>query len=134
MSCRNKILAIVPAIVLGIGLSIPAIAQDASSSPAASAGTSMDRAGEDSEGAAKNVYHGTVTAMDDTKITTEVKAAFVSGKDIHSNEIHVSTTAGIVTLRGHVQNSDMAARAGAIAKNSSGVRGVNNHLRVSPSD
>jgi hyperosmotically inducible periplasmic protein len=130
MNYKNKILAMVPAMVLGIGLAIPALAQD---SPPVAAGTSMHRAGEDSEGAAKNAYVGTVTALDDTTITTKVKAAFASGKGIDSNDIHVTTTAGVVTLGGQVQNSYMASRVEEIARNTNGVRGVTNDLRVSSS-
>jgi hyperosmotically inducible protein len=130
MNTKKKILTMVPAIVLGIGLAIPVFAQDDASAPV-SAGTSMHRAGEDSEGGAKNAYAGTVTAVDDTTITTKVKAAFASGKGIDSNDIHVSTTAGVVKLDGRVQNSNMAARVEDIARNTKGVRGVTNDLRVS---
>jgi len=129
MKNKNKILAMVPALALGIGLAIPALAQDASAPVPAS--TSMHRAGEDTKKAAENAYTGTVTAAEDTTITTKVKAAFATGKDIKSGDIHVTTTAGIVTLGGQVQNSDMAARAVAIAKNTDGVRGVTNDLQVS---
>ncbi len=128
MNYKNKILALVPAMVLGIGLAIPALAQD---NPPVAAGTSMHQAGEDTEGATKNVYQGTVRALDDTTITTKVKAAFATGKGIDSNDIHVSTTAGVVTLGGHVQNSYMASRVEEIARNTNGVRGVNNDLHVS---
>ncbi len=128
MNYKNRILALVPAMVLGIGLAIPALAQE---NPPVAAGTSMHQAGEDTEGAAKNAYQGTVRALDDTTITTKVKAAFASGKGIDSNDIHVSTTAGVVTLGGHVQNSYMASRVEEIARNTNGVRGVNNDLRVS---
>ncbi len=128
MNYKNKILALVPAMVLGIGLAIPALAQD---NPPVAAGTSMHQAGEDTEGAAKNAYQGTVRALDDTTITTKVKAAFATGKGIDSNDIHVSTTAGVVTLGGHVQNSYMASRVEEIARNTNGVRGVNNDLHVS---
>jgi hyperosmotically inducible periplasmic protein len=127
---KSKILAMVPAMVLGIGMAIPALAQDTSSAPVP-AGTSMHQAGEDTTGAVKNAYTGTVTALDDTKITTQVKAAFATGKDIKSGDIHVNTTAGIVTLDGQVQNSDMSARVEAIARNTTGVRGVTNDLRLS---
>ncbi|MGO9605242.1 MAG: BON domain-containing protein [Candidatus Binataceae bacterium] len=129
MNSKKKLMAMIPAMVLGIGLAIPALAQDASAPVSAS--TSMDRAGSDTTGAAKNAYTGTVTALSDTKITTEVKAAFASGKDIESNHIHVKTVAGIVTLRGRVQSPDMSSRVESIARNASGVRGVNNDLRVS---
>ena len=131
MNNGHRILAMVPAIALGIGLAIPAFAQNSSARAQVPASTSMHRAGEDTEGAAKNAYTGTATALSDTTITTKVKAAFASGKDIKSNDIHVTTTAGVVKLSGQVQNSDMAARVVAIARNTSGVRDVTNDLRVS---
>lgn len=120
----------VPAMVLGIGLALPALAQNTSTSSSIPASASMDRAGQDTAGAAKNAYVGTATALDDTKITTAVKAAFASGKGIKSNHIHVTTSAGVVTLRGRVKNSDMSARVESIAKNTTGVRSVTNDLRV----
>lgn len=110
MNSKSKILAMVPAMMLGIGLAIPVLGQNTSTSPPVPAGTSMHQAGEETEGAVKNAFAGTVTALDDTTITTEVKAALASGKGIKSNDIHVSTTAGVVTLGGRVQNSHMAAR------------------------
>ncbi|MBF6570284.1 MAG: BON domain-containing protein [Candidatus Binataceae bacterium] len=93
----------------------------------------MNQAGEDTQRAVQNAYLGTVTALRDTAITAEIKAAFVSEMDIKSFDIHVTTTAGVVTLDGHVPNSDMAARVEAIAKNTEGVRDVANNLRISSS-
>jgi len=130
MNSIHKILGVVPAMALGIGLAIPALAQNTSTSPPVPASTSMHRAGENTEGAAKNAYVGTVTAISDTTITTKVKSALASGKGIKSNDIHVTTTAGVVTLGGQVQNPHMAARVVAIARNTKGVRGVTNDLRV----
>jgi osmotically-inducible protein OsmY len=133
MNYKTRILAIVPAIVLGIGLTIPAFAQETTASSTVPASTSMHQAGDDSEGAATNTYHGTVTALNDTRITTEVKTDLAAAKDLRSGQIHVTTTAGVVTLHGRVHNSAVARRAEAIASNASGVRGVTNDLRVSPS-
>jgi len=133
MSSKNRILTLVPAMVLGIGLALPVLAQETSGSSGTSASTSMHRAGEDTEGAAKNAYHGTVTALDDTRITTEVKTDLAAAKDLRSGQIHVTTTAGIVTLRGTVHDSAVASRAEAIARNASGVRGVKNDLKMSSS-
>ena len=133
MNNKNKIMAMVPAIVLGLGLAIPALSQEttASSNPPASA--SMHQAGEDTEGAVANTYHGAVTAVDDTRITTEVKTDLAAAKDLRSGQIHVTTTAGVVTLDGLVHDSTVVARAEAIARDTNGVRGVTNDLRVSSS-
>jgi len=128
---KNRILYVVSAIMLGIGLTIPAFAQDTSGNPPVPASTSMHRAGEATEKAATNAYEGTATALDDTTITAELKAAFARGKDIKSNDIHVTTTAGVVNLSGQVQSDEMAARVAKIARDTKGVRGVINNLRVS---
>jgi len=133
MSSKNKILAIVPAMVLGIGLALPALAQETSGSSGVPASTSMHQAGEDTESAAQNAYHGTVTALDDTRITTEVKTNLAAAKDLRSGQIHVTTVAGVVTLEGRVHDSNVVSRAEAIARDASGVRGITNHLRVDSS-
>jgi hypothetical protein len=133
MNMQKKVIATISVALLGMGLAKPAVAQNTSTSPPVSAGTSMHQALEDTEGAAKNAYAGTVTASKDTLITTRVKAALANSKGIRSGAIHVTTTAGVVTLDGQVSSSNIATRAEAIAKNTSGVRGVTNHLRVSSS-
>jgi hyperosmotically inducible protein len=130
MNGKYGILGLVPAMALSIGLAIPAFAQDNSAPVPAS--TSMHRAGEHSEAAVTNAYTGTARAVTDTKITTKVKAAFAAGKGIDSDDIHVTTTAGIVKLSGEVKNSRMAARLVAIAKNTEGVQAVTNDLQVNP--
>ena len=130
MSSKNNILALVQAVVLGIWLALPAFAQDTGGT---SASSSMHQAGEDTESAAKNAYHGTATALDDTRITTEVKTDLAAAKNLRSGQIHVTTTAGVVTLRGTVHDSAVASHAEAIARNASGVRAVKNYLRVSSS-
>ena len=133
MSSKNKILAMVPAMVLGFGLAIPAIAQETGAGSGVPASTSMHQAGENTESATRNVYNGAVTAVDDTAITTAVKTNLAAAKDMRSGQIHVTTTAGVVTLEGRVHDSDVASRAVAIAKDASGVRNVTNDLQVDPS-
>jgi osmotically-inducible protein OsmY len=133
MSSKNKILTMVPAMVLGVGLAIPAIAQETSAGAGVSASTSMHQAGEDTESATQNAYQGAVTAVDDTTITTAVKANLATAKDIRSGQIHVTTTGGVVTLEGTVHDANVAARAVAIAKDASGVQNVTNDLQVDPS-
>jgi len=134
MNRKAKTIAWLSATLLSSALALPVLAQDADDNPPAPASSSMHQAGQDTVGAAQNAYHGTITALDDTRITSEVKAALANGKDIHSNLIHVTTTAGIVTLDGQVQDADIAERAESIARDTSGVRGVTNDLRVSSSE
>lgn len=133
MSNKHKILAIVPALALGFGLAIPAIAQETSAGSGVPASTSMHQAGEDTESAATNTYQGAVTAVDDTAITTAVKTNLAAAENMRSGQIHVTTTAGVVTLEGRVHDSNVVSRAVAIAKDSSGVRSVTNQLQVDSS-
>jgi hyperosmotically inducible protein len=130
MSGNKRIWALMQAAVLGISLALPACAQETGGT---SASTSMHQAGEDTESAAKNAYHGTATALDDTRITTEVKTALAMAKDLRSGQIHVATTASVVTLEGTVHDSAIVSRAEAIAKSADGVRAVKNDLQVSSS-
>lgn len=69
-------------------------------------------------------------AIDDTEITTKIKAAFFAESGLKTLQISVDTVKGVVTLSGSVDtqsHSDMAkAMAGAV----SGVNRVNNHLMV----
>jgi hyperosmotically inducible protein len=133
MSRKNKILAIVPAMVLGFGLAIPAVAQETSAGSGVPASTSTHQAGENTGSAAQNAYQGAVTAVDDTTITAAVKTNLAVAPDMRSGQIHVTTTAGVVTLEGRVHDSNVASRAVAIAKDASGVRSVTNELQVDPS-
>jgi hyperosmotically inducible protein len=129
MSSKNKVLAIVPALVLGVGLAFPAFAQD-SNVPAS---TSMDQAGHNSADAVKNAYQGSVTAVDDTTITTAVKTNLAAARDLRSGQVHVTTVAGVVTLQGWMHDPVVISRAEAIARDTSGVRMVTNELQVDSS-
>jgi len=129
LSSKNKVLAIVPALVLSIGLALPAFAQDSG----ASASTSMDQAGHNSADAARNAYQGSVTAVDDTTITTAVKTNLAAARDLRSGQVHVTTVAGVVTLQGWMHDPIVISRAEAITRDTSGVRHVTNDLQVDPS-
>jgi len=94
------------------------------------AGESVEQAGSDTLDAAKHAAKRTATAMRDTKITAKVKVALHEAGITEDSQIHVSTRAGIVKLRGRVPSSDTAMRAEQLAKQTEGVRGVTNDLRV----
>jgi len=74
----------------------------------------------------------TAVAIDDTEITTRVKAAIFAEPGLKSLQIGVETVKGVVTLDGSVDsqaNSDTAkALAGAVA----GVVAVDNKLVIKP--
>src|ERR1700735_1655804 len=133
MSGKNKVLAIVPALVLGIGLALPAFAQETTANSGVPASSSMNQAGRNSADAARNAYQGGGTAIDDTTITTAVKTNLAAARDLRSGQVHVTTVAGVVTLQGWMHDPVVISRAEAIARDTSGVRNVTNDLQVDPS-
>ena len=68
--------------------------------------------------------------IDDSAITTKVKAAFVGDDMIKSNEISVTTFKGKVQLSGFVDNSDQRSEAVKDAKAVPGVQDVVNNITV----
>ena len=132
-----KILA--PSLILGLAMTVPALAQSnapaANTSPSASsqmkaAGENAEQMGSDAAASATDVARGTKTAVKDTAITAKVKTALHQDDQLKNAEIHVSTTAGTVTLRGYVPSLDMAAHAQQVAQQTEGVKNVNNKLKV----
>ncbi|HTU01526.1 MAG TPA: BON domain-containing protein [Candidatus Sulfotelmatobacter sp.] len=68
--------------------------------------------------------------VDDTSITTAVKAKLASDRAITLTRVDVQTNQGVVSLDGVATDPAMKARAGQIAASVNGVRGVNNNLQV----
>jgi hyperosmotically inducible protein len=139
----KPIKAIIPAAFLGLALAVPAFAQEmsspaAASSPSASqsmheAGKEMKSAGSETWSAAKDTGQGAATAITDTKITAKVKRALHKDEATKGADIHVSTSAGVVTLNGSVASRDAAAKAENLAQSTEGVKSVDNKLAVSGS-
>ena len=69
-----------------------------------------------------------VAYVDDSALTTEVKARLLAAKGLKSTEISVETTKGVVTLSGAVEKSGQVKQAGAIAAKVKGVKKVVNKL------
>lgn len=126
---------LLPSAVLSLGLVYPAFAQSDNGVTASeqmnSAGEQMNEAGSEAGSAVKHAYHGTVIALHDAKITAMVKSALHRDDATEHSDIHVSTSAGVVTLRGSVPSADIAQLAERIAQNSEGVKDVKNKLEVS---
>jgi hyperosmotically inducible periplasmic protein len=118
-------LTIVIAAAISFGTSRTSFAQSASQS--------MERAGSDIENAAKNVAHGTSTAAKDSDVTAKVKLALHNDTLTNGSSIHVSTVAGVVTLRGNVATTDVSNRAEKLTRDTTGVKDVHNHLHVANS-
>ena len=70
--------------------------------------------------------------VDDTAITTSVKARFVDNRDVDAASIKVETLNGTVMLSGFAKNGTERMTAESIARNVSGVRAVRNEIAVRP--
>jgi hyperosmotically inducible periplasmic protein len=70
--------------------------------------------------------------VDDTAITTSVKARFVDNKDVDASSIRVETLNGTVMLSGFAKNTMERTTAGDIATKVKGVKTVKNEITVRP--
>ncbi len=68
--------------------------------------------------------------VDDSVITTKVKALLAKDETLKAFEINVKTYKGIVQLRGFVDSKTTAEKAGKIAGSVEGVKSVKNDLIV----
>ena len=68
--------------------------------------------------------------VDDTTITTSVKAKLVEEKAANFTRINVDTTNQVVTLNGIVESADQKAKAEQIARQVGGVKSVKNNLQI----
>ncbi|RYZ10700.1 MAG: BON domain-containing protein [Comamonadaceae bacterium] len=70
--------------------------------------------------------------VDDTAITTSVKARFVDNKAVDAASIKVETLNGTVMLSGFAKNGTESATAERIARDVKGVKSVRNEIAVRP--
>jgi len=70
--------------------------------------------------------------VDDTSITTSVKAQFLKDKQVDGTSIRVETLNGTVMLSGFAKDSTEKSTAETIAMNTKGVKMVKNELAVRP--
>ncbi|MGH9848252.1 MAG: BON domain-containing protein [Blastocatellia bacterium] len=70
--------------------------------------------------------------VSDTTITGQVKAAFALSKRLSAYEIAVDTKDGVVRLSGQVPSEIDRELAGNVAKDTTGVKRVDNQLRAEP--
>lgn len=68
--------------------------------------------------------------MDDSVITTKVKAAIMEESTLKTLDIKVVTEKGVVTLSGAVSTQANITKAGEIARGVKGVKSVKNDLRL----
>lgn len=72
------------------------------------------------------------TKLDDTVLTSKVKAALIDTADVKSGQINVETEGGIVQLSGFVTGEGMKERAAKVTADVPGVTRVDNALIVKP--
>jgi hypothetical protein len=73
---------------------------------------------------------GTGEYIDDTVITTKVKAAIFNDPDLKSMEINVETFKGVVQLSGFVNSQADISRAVSLARDVKGVKSVKNDMKL----
>jgi osmotically-inducible protein OsmY len=73
---------------------------------------------------------GTGEYIDDSAITTKVKAAIVAEPTLKVFQINVETFKGEVQLSGFVDSAQSVTKAGEVARGVKGVKSVKNNLIV----
>ena len=75
-------------------------------------------------------HESTGEYLDDTVITTKVKAAILNEPTLKVLQISVKSFKGVVQLSGFVDSAQNSAKAGDVAARVTGVTEVNNNLNV----
>ena len=73
---------------------------------------------------------GTGEYVDDSVVTTKVKAALINDPDVSAAEVNVETFKGVVQLSGFVNSRADMNKAIEIARNIKGVKSVKNDMRL----
>lgn len=68
--------------------------------------------------------------IDDSVITTKVKATILEDKELKVTEINVETFKGVVQLSGFVTSQSDINRAVSVARGVGGVKSVKNDMRI----
>jgi osmotically-inducible protein OsmY len=98
--------------------------------PAESAGKNIDRTMNQAGEKIGNAADKAGVAIDDTEITTKIKAAFMAESGLKTLQISVDTVKGVVTLSGSVDTQQHSDTAKAMASAVSGVNKVKNELVI----
>ncbi len=101
--------------------------------PAETAGKNIDQAAEKVGDKMGEQSAKAGVAIDDTEITTKVKAAIFAEPGLKTLQISVDTVKGVVTLSGSVDSQSVSNRARELASAVAGVKDVENRLAVKSS-
>lgn len=80
--------------------------------------------------ASTSKQEGTGEYVDDSVITTKVKAAILNEPTLKVAEINVETFKGVVQLSGFVSSQAAVNKAVEVTRHVSGVRSVKNDMRI----
>ncbi|MBK5273758.1 MAG: BON domain-containing protein [Desulfuromonadales bacterium] len=80
--------------------------------------------------AATQKHESTGQYVDDSVITTKVKAAIFEEATLKTMQINVKTYQGVVQLSGFVNSSQSVSKAGEVARRIENVKSVENDLLV----
>jgi len=80
--------------------------------------------------ASTHKHEGTGEYVDDSVITTKVKAAILNEPTMSAAEINVETFKGVVQLSGFVNSNADINKAVAVARGVGGVKSVKNDMRL----
>lgn len=80
--------------------------------------------------ASKPKQEGTGEYIDDTVITTKVKAAILDEPTLKSTEINVETFKGVVQMSGFVNSAADINKAVELARRVEGVKSIKNDMRL----
>jgi osmotically-inducible protein OsmY len=80
--------------------------------------------------ASTSKQEGTGEYVDDTVLTTKVKAAIFNEPTLKSAEINVETFKGVVQLSGFVTSTAAQNKAVEVARGVAGVKSVKNDMRL----
>lgn len=81
-------------------------------------------------GTATEAAGGGVSAVDDAQVTARVQAKYFVDDLVKARRIDVDTRSGVVTLSGQVATEEERAQALRLARDTSGVQRVEDHLAV----
>lgn len=68
--------------------------------------------------------------IDDVTISSKIKSKLIATSDIRAGDIDVSSSQGVVTLIGRVSSQSIKSEAARLARDTRGVKDVNNELLV----
>lgn len=90
----------------------------------------LAQAGDEAAAAAERAGDRAGENVSDALITTKVKAKLASDDQVKARDINVSTEAGVVELKGTVPDEQAKRRAIELARNTEGVKNVEDELIV----